>query len=454
MKRLLIGLFLLYYIPLRAQVNISGIAATPPMGWNSYDCYGAAVTGQEVSANADYMAKYLKPFGWTYIVIDFCWFYPHPPGSKASPPQQSRLPDGSYAPLLAMDSFGRLLPVATKFPSAANGKGFKPLADYVHSLGLKFGIHIMRGIPRQAVWKKTPVYGAPGINAAMIADTSSRCSWLNAMYGLDMHKPGAQQYLNSLLKLYASWGVDFIKVDDISRPYHAAEIEGYAKAIKNCGRRIILSLSPGATPMGEAKHVMEYANQWRMADDFWDNWAELKHMFDLAAEWSPYSGPGHWPDLDMIPVGRISKRGPVGPERNSHFTPAEEKTLLTLWCITRSPLFLGGNLPENTPADNALETNSEVLAADQQGTGSRQLYRKNGRVAWVSSMPDKKIKNIAFFNLNDQPEEVEVQFSSLGIKEGVDVEDMWKRQYLGYFHQTFSQLIGPHGAGFFRVTVR
>lgn len=446
MKYFLSILFLFFALAVEGQNNKGEVVSSPPMGWNSYDCYGATVTAAEVKANADYVAKYLKPYGYTYIVVDFCWFYPNAPHSKVSPPQQKRLPGDGFAPLLAMDRYGRLLPVIRRFPAAAGGKGFKPLADYIHSLGLKFGIHVMRGIPRQAVWEKTPVPGTKDINAAMIADTKDTCQWLNSMYGIDMNKPGAQQYLNSLLQLYASWGVDFIKVDDISRPYHKAEIEGYAKAIKHCGRKIVLSLSPGATPITEATHVTRYANMWRLADDFWDNWNALKAMFPLAAEWAPYAGYGHWPNLDMIPIGKLSLQGPVGPERYSHFTEAEKRTLITLWCITRSPLILGGNLPDNSSRDLALETNKEVLEVDQRGIDSRQLYNKDGAIVWVSRMPEKKTWNVAFFNLEDSAQVVGISFAGLGMSGGVSVRDLWKRKNLGNFKRQYQQRLPPHGS--------
>lgn len=446
MKYFLSILFLFFALAVEGQNNKGAVVSTPPMGWNSYDCYGATVTAAQVKANADYVAKYLKPYGYNYIIVDFCWFYPNTPHSKVSPPQQKRLPDGGFAPVLAMDRYGRLLPVIRRFPAAAGGKGFKPLADYIHSLGLQFGIHVMRGIPRQAVWEKTPVPGTKEINAAMIADTKDTCQWLNSMYGIDMNKPGAQQYLNSLLELYASWGVDFIKVDDISRPYHKAEIEGYAKAIKHCGRKIVLSLSPGATPLSEASHVIKYANMWRLADDFWDNWNALKAMFPLAAEWAPYAGYGHWPNLDMIPIGKLSLQGPVGPERYSHFTEAEKRTLITLWCITRSPLILGGNLPDNSSGDLALETNKEVLEVDQRGTGSRQLYYKDGAVVWVSRIRGKKVWNVAFFNLEDSGQVVGIPFAELGMSGEVSVRDLWKRKNLGNFKRQYQQRLPPHGS--------
>ena len=366
------------------SVDIHQLALTPPMGWNSYNCFGSAVHEDEVKANAEYMAHHLKQFGWQYVVVDFLWSYDNPPGSNIGNPFQMRLSDGSYIPWLAMDQWGRLMPHADKFPSSFGGKGFKPLADYVHSLGLQFGIHVMRGIPRQAVWAKTPVLQASGITADMIADTSSVCPWMNHMYGLNMQKRGAQEYLNSILKLYSSWGVDFIKVDDISRPYSSAEIEGYRRAIINCGRRIVLSLSPGATPLSDSVHVKDNANMWRMADDFWDNWKEILAMMNYAKQWEGIGGPGHWPDCDMLQIGKLSKRGPVGPERYSRFTEDELYTHMTFWCIYRSPLMLGGNLPETRDAELKLYTNDEVLAVNQQGEHPRQLYKTNESLAWSS----------------------------------------------------------------------
>ena len=217
-KFLLISLIaLLFGAAANAQTkNFKLWAETPPMGWNSYNCYGAAVQESEVKANADYMAEKLKHLGWEYVVIDYCWSYPHPPNSTQNNPPQFRLKvDDAPVPWLAMDEWGRLLPDPRKFPSSKMSGNYNELADYVHSLGLKFGIHVMRGIPRQAVWAKTPIKGTNGITADMIADTNSTCPWLNQMYGIDMSKPGAQEYYNSLAELYAEWGVDYIKIDDI-----------------------------------------------------------------------------------------------------------------------------------------------------------------------------------------------------------------------------------------------
>jgi alpha-galactosidase len=437
---------------LLANSAFSQLAQTPPMGWNSYNCFGSAVHEDEVKANTDYMAQHLKQFGWQYIVVDFLWSYDNPPGSTIGNPFQQRLQDGSYIPWLAMDGYGRLMPNANKFPSAFGGKGFKPLSDYVHSLGLKFGIHVMRGIPRQAVWGKSPVMGTNNITADMIADTTSICEWMNHMYGLDMSKTGAQEYLNSILKLYAEWDVDFIKVNDIARPYHTTEIEGYKKAIDNCGRQILLSISPGETPLKEKEHVKQYASMWRMADDFWDSWEQLLKMFDYAQSWEGIGGSGRWPDCDMIQIGKLSKRGPVGPERYSRFTEDELYTHMTFWCIYRSPLMLGGNLPENRELETKFFTNDEALAANQQGENPKQLYKKDSSMVWVSHVSNSKDMYVALFNLSSNAKNISVDFAELDYKKKVSVRDLWNKKDLGDFKNNYQQEINAHGAALIRIS--
>ncbi len=445
-------LVLYLFIQLIVFTAYSQVAQTPPMGWNSYNCFGSAVHEDEVKANADYVAANLKQYGWQYIVVDFLWSYDNPPGSLIGNPFQMQLQDGSYVPWLTMDEYGRLMPQPTKFPSAFGGKGFKPLSDYVHSLGLKFGIHVMRGIPRQAVWAKSPVLGANGITADMIADTSSKCPWMNHMYGLNMSKMGAQEYLNSILNLYASWSVDFIKVDDIARPYSEKEIEGYKKAIDQCGRPIVLSLSPGETPVAQAAHAVQYANMWRMADDFWDNWEQVLKMFDYAKSWEGVGGPGHWPDCDMIQIGKLSKRGPVGPERYSHFTEDELYTHMNFWCIYRSPLMIGGNLPENRDIEKKLFTNEEVLAVNQHGENPKQLYKKDGSMVWISNVQDSKDIYVCLFNIADSAHDVVVDFASLGLKGKVVVRDLWKKADIGSFKKQYKQTINAHGSILLRLS--
>jgi hypothetical protein len=260
-----------------------------------------------------------------------------------------------------------------------------------------------------------------------------------------MRKPGAQEYLNSLLSLYAEWGVDFIKVDDIARPYSTAEIEGYKKAIGQCGRPIVLSISPGETPLKDSVHVAQHANMWRMADDFWDSWKEMLKMFDYAKSWEGIGGPGHWPDCDMIQIGKISKRGPVGPERFSRFTENEAVSHMTFWCIYRSPLMLGGNLPENRDLELKLFSNEEVLRVNQEGAHPRQLSKQDGSMIWVSDAPNGS-KYVALFNISDTEKEVGVDLRDLGLKGKVSIRDLWQRTEIGTFNKKYSRSIPAHGS--------
>jgi hypothetical protein len=290
----------------RAQSQTKLLAPTPPMGWNSWDCYGPSVTEKEVKANADYMARHLAKHGWQYVVVDIQWSEPEA-GAHGYRPNAE----------LVMDEFGRLTPALNRFPSAANGQGFKPLADYVHGLGLKFGIHIMRGIPRQAVTKNLPVLGT-NLRAGDVANPKSICTWLTDMYGVDMTKPGGQAYYDSIIKLYAQWGVDYIKADDMSSPYQGDEIAALSQAIKKCERPIVLSLSPGPAPLEQAEDLKKHAQLWRISGDFWDNWKSLKEQFSLCRAWAPHTVPGHWPDADMLPLGRIAIRAERGNGRAIH----------------------------------------------------------------------------------------------------------------------------------------
>jgi hypothetical protein len=350
---------------------------TPPMGWNSWDCYGSTVEEHEVKANADYMANKLKAFGWEYIVVDIRWFVEN---DKAGGYNQT---DARYV----IDEYSRYMPDVRRFPSAADGMGFKKLADYVHSKGLKFGIHIMRGIPKVAVERKLPIKGTNGITADQIYSTELQCTWLRDNFTIEADKPGAQEYYNSLLELYASWGVDFIKVDDLSRPYHKGEIELIRKAIDRCGRPIVLSTSPGETPIDAAAHVKEHANMWRMVDDVWDTWAHITHLMDVSKKWYPYIASGTWPDCDMIPLGRISVRGERGADRMSSLSKDEQYTLMTFWTIFRSPLMFGGDLPSNDDFTLSLLTNSEVLDITNNSTNNRLLSDDGNRTIWLADDP-------------------------------------------------------------------
>ena len=365
-------------------------AATPPMGWNSWDCYGPTVTEAEVRANADYMAANLKSSGWEYVVVDIRWYV----GNDTAHGYNEKDPDFN------LDSYGRFVPAANRFPSAAGGKGFKPLADYLHAKGLKFGIHIMRGVPVVAVQRKLPILGTQ-LTAADIYSKEDQAGWLHDMYTVKAG-PGAQEYYDSLFTLYAAWGVDFVKVDDLSEPYHRPEVEMIRRAIDRSGRRIVLSTSPGETPLAEAKHVAAHANMWRTVGDFWDSWEQLKEHFAVCARWAPFITPGAWPDADMLPLGRLGIRAERGNDRTTRFTLDEQRTLMTLWSIFRSPLMFGGDLPSNDPATLALLTNPRVLAVHRASTHNRQLFRRGDLVGWTADDPATGDKFLALFNAQDQ----------------------------------------------------
>lgn len=372
-------------------------APTPPMGWNSWDCFGCSVTEEEVKANADYMARHLKEYGWEYIVVDIQWYEPKSNKDSRDPYAYPRRLDTN------IDEYGRVWPAVNKHPSSAGGKGFAPLAEYVHGLGLKFGVHMMRGIPKAAVEHDTPILGTE-LTARDIADTGSTCPWNPDMYGVDTTKPGAQEYYNSLFDLVAEWGVDYVKIDDLSRPYHQGEVEAIRKAIDQCGRPIVFSTSPGATPLSAGEHVSRHANLWRISDDFWDQWDLLKSQFQRLDDWSRWSGDGHYPDADMLPLGNIRARSSNGWTR---FTKTEQQTMMILWAIARSPLMMGGHMPKNDEYTLSLLTNSEVLYVNQSSKNNRQLFRKNDLIAWTAEDRNSEDVFVALINGRDDTYDVE-----------------------------------------------
>ncbi|MCT2535977.1 glycoside hydrolase family 27 protein [Aquibacillus koreensis] len=415
------------------------VAQAPPMGWNSWDCYGATVTEEEVKANADYMAKHLKDFGWEYIVVDIQWYEPEANSSIYRP----------FADL-EMDEYSRLVPASNRFPS-----GFKKLADYVHGLGLKFGIHIMRGIPRQAVHANTAIYGTT-LRARDIAHTNSICPWNTDMYGVDATKEGAQDYYNSLFELYASWGVDFVKVDDIaaSRLYdaHLDEIELIHNAIDHCGREIVLSLSPGPAPIEYAEQLNQHANMWRMTDDFWDKWEHLYQMFDRCEIWSEHVQPGNWPDCDMLPLGHIGIRSVDGDGSNRYtrFSKDEQVTMMTLWSIFKSPLMFGGELNDNDAWTNSLITNKEVLAMHRDCYNPKLVQRDHDKIVWMTQNNRGEIY-VALFNASETDCEVSISLHQLGISSEKNARDLWAKEELGTITKTLSKYIPKHGANLIKL---
>lgn len=437
-------LFLLLFIGCRAFAQSSApLAHLPPMGWNSWDSFGTAVTEADVRANADYMAAHLKAHGWKYVVVDIQWYNPTAKGHTYIPGAK-----------LDIDSYGRLIPSINRFPSAAQGAGFKPLADYIHSLGLLFGIHIMRGIPKQAVEANLPIFGS-SLHARDIADSENLCVWNPDMMGVDTTKPGAQAYYDSLAALYASWGVDFIKADDMaSHLYQPAEIRALSLAIRKSGRPMVLSLSPGPAPISEVEFFRRWAQMWRISDDFWDSWPSLKEQFPRARDWAPLARPGAWPDADMLPLGKIGSPDEHGQRRWTNFTHDEQITLMTLWSMMRSPLIFGGDLPANDDFTLALITNPEVLGVDQHSLNNHQVSESPSLIVWTADVPGSSDKYVALFNLGDAPIDAALPWKDLQLAfSTATVRDLWLHRDLGNTARA-SAALPPHGAVLFRVSPR
>lgn len=387
-------------------------AKTPPKGWNSWDSYGASVTEEEVRNNADYMSKYLKDYGYEYVVVDIQWYEPTADSSRYH----------AFADL-EMDEYSRLMPAVNRFPSAVDNKGFKPLGDYIHSLGLKFGIHYMRGIPRQAVHSNTALKGTDK-RARDIAKQNSICPWNTDMYGVDVNKEGAKEYYRSIIDQFGEWGVDFLKVDDIadSKIYggHLDEIALLREVIDESGFNIVLSLSPGPASLEHGAFLQNNANMWRLTDDYWDNWPQLYDMFARCKKWAPFIEEGTWPDCDMLPLGHIGIRSVDGGggDRYTRFTKDEQKTMMTLWSLFRSPLFFGGELNDNDEFTLDLLRNEHLIEMHKHGQNPTQVYRQNDLVVWRTETTEHDW--LAVFNLNDETIELDLDFSDF-LEESVDL---------------------------------
>jgi hypothetical protein len=410
------------------------------MGWNSWDSYGLTVTEDEFKANVSWLHAHLQPLGWKYVVVDEGW-YLRSPGQKGA------------AQGFVMDATGRYQVAENRFPA-----GFKPLADWVHAQGLKFGLHIIRGIPREAVDKNLPIAGS-SFHAADAANTSDTCRWNSDNYGLKANA-AAQAYYDSIARLYAGWGIDFIKVDCISKPYKADEIRMMSAALKKTGRPIVLSLSPGPTPVEEADDIRKYAQLWRISDDMWDTWsapegetfpAGLVRQFDRTAAWASHIEVGHWPDADMLPLGYLGPRPGWGDPRSSRLTADESRTLMTLWAMARSPLIAGTNLTRMDPATEALYTNPEVIAVDQHSRGNHQRSHSGPIVVWTALPATGPGHYVAIFNVGETEQEITYAWRDLGLPEGKHaVRDLWQRKDIGS-NQSLMVKLRAHGSILYRV---
>jgi alpha-galactosidase len=439
-------LCLLFCAGLPAIAGDAALAPAPPMGWNSWDSYGRTINETQFKNNARWMAEHLRRLGWQYVVIDEGWYISNPEVTAQD-----------YKFLLSKD--GRFVPAPNRFPSAANDAGFRPLADFIHSLGLKLGIHILRGIPREAVARNLPIADSR-YYAQDAADPSDRCPWNAYNYGVKSSEAG-QAYYDSVIKLYASWHVDFIKVDCIAdHPYKPDEIRMLAAAIKKTDWPIVLSLSPGPTALSNAAEVSKYAEMWRICDDFWDHWGSwekhewsqsLYQQFATTAKWASLAAPGNWPDADMLPLGHLGPHPGDGELRETRFTRDEQRTMMTLWSIVRSPLIMGGDLPSSDKWTKSLLSNPEVIAVDQQSSGNHAVVSTDKVAIWLAQPDRKPGYYLAVFNLSDNEQTVDYEWIDLGLTEAsYRMRDLWGRKNTGP-KSSLTVRLRPHASKLYRI---
>lgn len=424
----------------------TALAPTPPMGWNSWDSYGLTITEEQFRANVEVLASRLKPVGFSYAVVDEGWYLGNPEAANKPETLQYR-----------MDAHGRYQPALDRFATAKESAGFAPLAEYVHSKGLKFGIHIIRGVPKYAVKVNVPVAGS-SFHAADLADTTDVCPWNPDNYGVKDNAAG-QAWYDAMFAQYASWGVDYVKVDCIaSHPYKGDEIKMIHKAIEKSGRPIVLSLSPGPASLGDAGPLGENAQLWRISNDVWDRWTaakdkdefpqSVKSQFAVIDRWTKYVKPGNWPDADMLPLGSLGPAPGWGEARETQLTHEEQRTLITLWSIARSPLFFGGNLTKLDEWTASLLTNFEVITIDQHGQDQHLAATDGEVVAWTSKGADGTTY-LALFNLGDAAATVKSPFAHYGLGAGpYKAHDLWANTELGE-SSSIVAIIPAHGTAVF-----
>lgn len=437
------GLALLLISPLRASsahAQQAPLAPTPPMGWNSWDSYGLTVTEEQFRQNMVVLDAQLKEFGWQYVVIDEGWYLQNPEAAKT--------PDNLRYTLNAR---GQYEPALDRFPSSKEGAGFRPLAEAVHKEGLKFGIHIIRGIPKQTL-KENPHIGRTRFRASAAADTTDVCQWNPDNFGVKANVAG-QAWYDALMKQYADWGVDFIKVDCIAHPYKTAEIKMIHRAIQRSGRAMLLSLSPGPTALTHAADAAASAQLWRISDDVWDHWDKdktipwsqsLKGQFPIAATWVKYAKPDSWPDADMLPIGELSPFPGNGAPRGTKLTEDEQRTMLTLWAMARSPLFIGANLTKMDGFTKALLSNPVLIAIDQHSTENHQATEDGDITAWTARSSTTSTSYLALFNLGDTAIHVDSSYATYGFTgDTYKLRDIWQSKELGE-HAGITVDLQPH----------
>ena len=450
-----------------AQNSTNKLAQTPPMGWNSFDSYGVYLHEKAAFENLEAMAKKLKPYGYEYFVIDAGWF------GEFKLQEGTMFPAEKHAAQMKFNEYGLLQPSTTYFPN-----GFKKLIDRCHELGLKFGLHLMRGIPRAAVDKNVPIKGTKYF-ATDIADKKNICVWNHQNYGVDMSKPGAQEFYNSLMNQMAEWGVDFLKYDDIV-PF-PEEVKGVAAAIAQSGRSMMLSLSPGGNVDPNHLDAFQKGQMLRVTPDIWDEQKGIDECFEEWRKWQGKSGPGFWIDMDMIPFGQLQMMSPkpkgvVGTEskkeladkmksgeianfellagrgfnRWSEFTKDQMYTFITMRALSASPLMMGGDLPTLDAFSLQLITNKEMLSCNQNAIMGRLVYEKDGIEVWKTPNKEGNGGWIGVFNRNNGGKTVALNTADFGSDFAASSKlfDVWNSKKI----KNLNFKINANGVSFLKYT--
>lgn len=402
----------------------------PPRGWNSFDSYGAYCHEAGALANLEVFAEKLAPHGYEFFTIDIAWYaeYPLRPGTL--------YPAIGQGEQLHLDSWGRPLPSKTYFPN-----GFEKLIARAHTLGVKFGLHLMRGIPRQAVLEDLPILGTD-FRASEVANREDVCSWGNHhMWGMHHSHPGAQAYYDSLLKLLADWGVDFIKYDDITP--HPQDMAAVRTAIERSGRPMVLSLSPGNQVSPSRRSDYEPGDAVRITGDVWDDRCYFDFSLQAWDAWSGETGLGYWIDLDMIPFGKLKVMNPpkfqgpemendaafagIGTARDCKLTLPQKRTFMTMQAMAASPLIMGGDLPQTSDEDFQLITHPDILACNANGVIGRRIALHGPTQIWHA--PDQSGDGSGWFAVFNRSADTTIEVPTDLIEPRVPGATHWREAW-------------------------
>ncbi|MFI9566779.1 alpha-galactosidase [Streptomyces rishiriensis] len=433
----LVGLLIASAVPLLAAARPAaasgnGQSVRPAMGWSSWSFVRRTPTEAKIKAQADALVSTgLKDHGFVYVNLDDFW--------------QKCDADG-----FVVDSYGRWSVDTAKFPG-----GIKELADYVHSKGLKFGFYVTPGIARNAVTRNTPIEGT-SYHAKDIADTSKPEKNYNCknMYSIDYGKPGAQEFVNSWAKQFASWGVDYLKIDGVGSA-DVPDVQAWDTALRAAGRPVNYALSNNL-PIANAATWRRLANSWRTQGDVecycgpgangsgypLTDWSHVAGRFDSAASWQRYAGPGGWNDLDSLELGNGDQVGLTADQRRSHFT---------LWAMAASPLLLGTDLTHLDAVDRAMLTNDRLIGVNQDGVAASRIVKSGAAQVWSKRESDGQYV-VALFNTGTSGSaSVGVDWSQVGFTGSGDVTDLWSGSHKGVIADSYAATLRPGETRLIRV---